>query len=142
MGSVPRHVNSSKQPRLSLSVPLIVPLPIKSPLFIGQPVLVWCTSICANDHVSSVNAPRLNCSGSALSPRIVWDAKSIDDCLVALADSEADGKLGRVAQPVRVAVAGGPVSPPICDTLILLGKESSLRRIDLCLEYFASACDA
>ena len=71
-----------------------------------------------------------------------WDAKSIDDCLVALAASEADGKLGRVAQPVRVAVAGGPVSPPICDTLILLGKESSIRRIELCLEYFASKCDA
>ena len=71
-----------------------------------------------------------------------WDAKSIDDCLVALADSEADGKLGRVAQPVRIAVAGGPVSPPICDTLILLGKKSSIRRIELCLEYFASTCDA
>ena len=71
-----------------------------------------------------------------------WDTKSIDECLTALADSEADEKLGRVAQPIRVAVAGGPVSPPICDTLILLGKESSIRRIELCLEYFASTCDA
>ena len=71
-----------------------------------------------------------------------WDARSIDDCFTKLAESNAEGKLGRVAQPVRVAVAGGPVSPPISDTLILLGKDSSIKRIELCLDYFASKCDA
>lgn len=84
----------------------------------------------------------LSLAKDALACLDTWEAKTIDDCLVALADSEADGKLGRVAQPVRVAVAGGPVSPPICDTLILLGKESSIKRIELCLEHFASTCDA
>jgi glutamyl/glutaminyl-tRNA synthetase len=84
----------------------------------------------------------LSLAKDALACLDTWNAKSIDDCLTTLADSAADGKLGRVAQPVRVAVAGGPVSPPICDTLILLGRESSIRRIELCLEYFASTCDA
>ncbi len=42
--------------------------------------------------------------------------------------------MGKVAQPVRVAVAGRTVSPGIVDTLLLLGRESTLARIDRCLE--------
>ena len=70
-----------------------------------------------------------------------WDSDSIDTCLHSLADALAGGNLGKVAQPVRIAVAGGPVSPPIGDSLVLLGKESTLRRLERCLEYFVSACD-
>ena len=84
----------------------------------------------------------LSLARGALAELETWDALSIDDCLNRLAESNADGNLGRVAQPVRIAVAGGPVSPPIGDTLILLGKDASLKRIELCLEYFASKCDA
>ncbi|MAI66678.1 MAG: hypothetical protein CMJ26_02225 [Phycisphaerae bacterium] len=71
-----------------------------------------------------------------------WNAESIDSCLNALAEELADGNLGKVAQPVRIAVAGGPVSPPIGDTLVLLGKESTLCRLTRCHDFFASACDA
>ena len=35
--------------------------------------------------------------------------------------------LGKVAQPIRVAVAGGTVSPPIDVTLEILGRETTLR---------------
>jgi len=38
--------------------------------------------------------------------------------------------MGKVAQPLRVAVTGNTVSPGIYETLVLLGKEASLRRID------------
>ncbi len=38
-------------------------------------------------------------------------------------------KMGKVAQPVRVAVTGGTVSPGIYETLEILGKEESLRRL-------------
>ena len=41
--------------------------------------------------------------------------------------------MGKVAQPLRVALTGGTVSPPIEATLALLGKERSLARIDRCL---------
>lgn len=44
-------------------------------------------------------------------------------------------KLGKVAQPVRVAVTGGTVSPGIFETLTLLGKERTLSRIDAALAY-------
>lgn len=40
---------------------------------------------------------------------------------------------GKLAQPVRVAVAGRPVSPPIDVTLSLIGKSRVLRRIDAAL---------
>jgi glutamyl-tRNA synthetase len=42
--------------------------------------------------------------------------------------------LGKVAQPVRVAVTGTTVSPPLFETIALLGKQRTLRRIDAALE--------
>ena len=71
-----------------------------------------------------------------------WNVDSIDACLHSLAETLSGGSLGKVAQPVRIAVAGGPVSPPIGDTLVLLGKESSIIRMRRCYEYFASNCEA
>jgi glutamyl-tRNA synthetase len=38
--------------------------------------------------------------------------------------------LGKVAQPVRVALTGGTASPGIYDVVLLLGREETLRRID------------
>ncbi|MDP7008823.1 MAG: glutamate--tRNA ligase [Phycisphaerales bacterium] len=70
-----------------------------------------------------------------------WNAKTVDACLHELAERIADGALGKVAQPIRIAVAGGPISPPIGDTLVLLGKTSTLRRLTRCLEHFSATCD-
>ena len=43
---------------------------------------------------------------------------------------ERDGlKPGQVFQPVRVALAGQTVSPGIFETLVLLGRDESLKRI-------------
>lgn len=41
--------------------------------------------------------------------------------------------MGKIAQPLRVALTGTTVSPPIDATLALLGKSAALRRIDRCL---------
>lgn len=43
-------------------------------------------------------------------------------------------KMGDVAQPLRVAIAGITVSPPLGVTLAVLGKTSTLARIDRCLK--------
>ncbi len=43
-------------------------------------------------------------------------------------------KLGKLAQPVRVAVTGGTTSPGIFETLSLLGKDRAIRRLDAALE--------
>lgn len=44
-------------------------------------------------------------------------------------------KLGKVAQPLRVAVTGGTMSPPIDVTVALLGREKTLTRIDNALTF-------
>jgi glutamyl-tRNA synthetase len=58
-----------------------------------------------------------------------WDAASIHGVLNEMA-SAANLGLGRIAQPLRVAVTGTAVSPPIDATLALLGRERTLARLD------------
>jgi len=41
--------------------------------------------------------------------------------------------LGKVAQPLRVAVTGTTISPSIGETLAILGRDKTLARIDRCL---------
>lgn len=57
-----------------------------------------------------------------------WSKTSIHDALTAFAGGRAVA-LGKVAQPLRVAVTGGTVSPPIDLTLEVLGKELTLARL-------------
>jgi glutamyl-tRNA synthetase len=61
-----------------------------------------------------------------------WSAATIHDSLNGLA-TELEVGLGKVAQPVRVAVTGTAVSPPIDATLALLGRERTLARLDVAL---------
>ena len=61
-----------------------------------------------------------------------WNAPAINAVLNDLAAQLQSG-LGKVAQPLRVAVAGTPVSPPIDVTLELLGRTRTLSRIDAAL---------
>ena len=63
-----------------------------------------------------------------------WSALTIHSAVQAIADRRGVA-LGKVAQPVRVAVAGGSVSPPIDQTLAILGREETLRRL-LAAEHF------
>ena len=58
------------------------------------------------------------------------------------AASEFDLKLGKIAQPLRVAVTGGGVSPSIEDTLSLLGRQRCLQRLDRALDYIKQRADA
>jgi glutamyl-tRNA synthetase len=46
--------------------------------------------------------------------------------------------LGRVAQPLRVALTGSAASPPLGETLAVLGKTSVRARIDRCLRETSS----
>jgi glutamyl-tRNA synthetase len=58
-----------------------------------------------------------------------WEAPAIHAVLEGLAKEKALG-LGKVAQPLRVKVTGGTVSPPIDATLALLGQARTLARLD------------
>ncbi|MBC8024485.1 MAG: glutamate--tRNA ligase, partial [Steroidobacteraceae bacterium] len=61
-----------------------------------------------------------------------WVAPGIHAALEGLA-TEKSLSLGKVAQPLRVAVTGGTISPPIDATLALLGQPRTLARIDKAL---------
>ena len=63
-----------------------------------------------------------------------WDKEAIHAQIEQLA-AEAEVKMGAVAQPLRVAVSGTTVSPPIDITLSLLGKPKTLARIDRAVAY-------
>jgi len=63
-----------------------------------------------------------------------WTAPALHDVL----NTTAEGlglKLGKLAQPLRVAVSGGGVSPPIDATLELLGREITLQRLDRAIQH-------
>lgn len=52
-------------------------------------------------------------------------SRAVADC------AAANGiNLGKLGQPIRVAITGGPVSPPIDVTLALVGRDRTLRRLD------------
>ena len=62
-----------------------------------------------------------------------WRAPAIHAVLEGLATEKSLG-LGKIAQPLRVAVSGGTVSPPIDATLVLLTKKRALERIERALK--------
>lgn len=47
--------------------------------------------------------------------------------------SESGKKLGQIAQPARVALTGGTVSPGIYEVIEVMGKEKTLRRLESAL---------
>ena len=63
-----------------------------------------------------------------------WEPGTLEHVVHRVAE-ELDLNLGKVAQPLRVAVVGRAASPGIDITLSLVGKEATLRRLDRALAY-------
>lgn len=61
--------------------------------------------------------------------------EDIESMLRGLAEEKGTG-LGKIAQPLRVAICGTTVSLPIFDSVEMLGKENTLHRIDNALKKF------
>jgi glutamyl-tRNA synthetase len=57
-----------------------------------------------------------------------WSAPAIHELISAFAAAKGLS-LGKLAQPIRLAVCGGTVSPPIDATLAILGKSETLSRL-------------
>jgi glutamyl-tRNA synthetase len=90
-----------------------------------------------------------NSARKHLRPAVLEPLEKLRDALVAVDDwipevlhrtvtevAESMGlKLGKVAQPLRVAVVGRAASPGIDITLQLVGREACLRRMDRAIEY-------
>ncbi len=61
-----------------------------------------------------------------------WQAETIHSIIHAVAE-QYEIKLGKIAQPLRVAVTGGNVSPPIDVTVELIGQTRCVKRIQQAL---------
>lgn len=61
--------------------------------------------------------------------------QAIEDMLRGLAEEKQVG-LGKIAQPLRVALCGTTISLSIFDSVEMLGKENTLNRIDNTLKKF------
>jgi glutamyl-tRNA synthetase len=66
-----------------------------------------------------------------------WNSHALETAVQSYCN-EKQLALGKVAQPLRVAVTGSTVSPPIFPSLEMLGKNSTLARIERCLSRCAS----
>lgn len=66
-----------------------------------------------------------------------WERDALHSTVIGLAEKMALG-LGKVAQPLRVAVCGSAMSPSIDLTLSLLGKKTTLARLEKAIKYVQS----
>ncbi len=57
-----------------------------------------------------------------------WSGEAAHQWIADICEAEGVG-MGKLAQPIRILIAGVPVSPPIDITLDLLGKAETLQRI-------------
>jgi glutamyl-tRNA synthetase len=88
----------------------------------------------AKKHLTDETASILERSKSALGLLSDWQPASIHAVIQAQADASGTG-LGKIAQPIRVAVSGGGVSPPIDQTLAILGREETLARLQSAIAF-------
>ena len=58
-----------------------------------------------------------------------WTLEELEAEIRAFAEVE-DLKLGKVAQPLRVALTGRTVSPSVFDMMVQLGKDESIARLE------------
>jgi glutamyl-tRNA synthetase len=88
----------------------------------------------ARKHLRPAALEGLRRLRAALAAQRDWSAPALHEVVVSVAES-LGLKLGKLAQPLRVAVTGGAVSPSIDATLELLGKARTLERLDRAIAF-------
>lgn len=88
----------------------------------------------AKKHLTAEALPVLQQLSSQFSALQQWDGEVLHRIVVELAEALSIG-MGKVAQPLRVAVSGTAMSPAIDLTLCLLGREKTLARIQNAINY-------
>ena len=94
----------------------------------------------AKKHLRPVAAELMSDIRGRLERLEAWQAPLIHDALQACVEANGS-KLGKIAQPLRVAVSGTAATPPIDITLELVGKERTLKRIDAALGFIAERAE-
>jgi glutamyl-tRNA synthetase len=90
----------------------------------------------AKKHLRPVVGPALKAIRASFATVEDWNGGALKDIVEQIA-AEHDFKMGKVAQPLRVAVTGSAASPSIDVTLELVGKMRTLERLDVALSFIA-----
>ncbi len=69
-----------------------------------------------------------------------WTTEALHGAVNGFAEARGLG-LGKVAQPIRVAVVGMAISPPVDQTLFLLGRDRTIARLKAAVEKFSDSDD-
>lgn len=89
-------------------------------------------------HLRSETLPIFQALLDSLATVNEWTQPALHECVQNVART-LNVSLGQVAQPLRVALTGGTVSPPIDTTLFLLGQTETMSRLQQALEQAQSA---
>jgi len=93
-------------------------------IFGGRPLVL-------DDKAQKLLSPEARQRLSRLVPGLIslpWTASDIEAAVRSFADSES-AKLGDVAQPLRAALTGKAVSPPVFDVMATLGRDEAIARL-------------
>ncbi len=83
-------------------------------------------------HLTAAAAAPLSAAREHLAEAVEWSVVAVSDALHDTATALGLG-MGKVAQPLRVAITGTQVSPDIAQTVYLAGRGQALKRIDAAL---------
>ncbi len=97
----------------------------------GAAYLIAERPLALDDKASKLLDADARATLAKLAPRldaVEWTVPSLETAVKAFAE-ESGLKLGKVAQPLRAALTGRSISPPVFDVMVVLGREEALARI-------------
>jgi glutamyl-tRNA synthetase len=95
----------------------------------------------AAKHLAKANREALDALRESLATVDPWSVPAIEAAVQAVLAAHGLA-LGKLAQPVRVALTGGSVSPGIYEVIELVGRERCLARLDAALPLVGTAATA
>lgn len=113
-------------PELQTRVKTLADLPALIDFFFADPMIdesAWNKAVATNDA-----AVGLLDAAIAAYETVEWSPEDLHGATTSLAES-AGLKLGKAQAPIRVAVTGRTVGPPLFESLAVLGRETTLDRL-------------
>jgi glutamyl-tRNA synthetase len=95
----------------------------------------------AKKHLRPVAGEPLMAIGNRLADLAGWEPEGLNEA-VRITAEELEVGMGKIAQPLRVALTGKAISPSIDKTLWLVGRERSLARIQRAQEFISARAAA
>ena len=87
----------------------------------------------AKKHLRPVILEPLIAARERLAQLEDWTKKNIAEAIATVA-ARFEIRMGKLGQPIRIAVTGGPVSPPIDVTVWLVGPGRTMQRLDQAID--------